>query len=244
MRQLGLPGVVLDVGRRRCRSREDTRATRPHLQWSSRCDADVATPIDPAHRCDARDPAPRLAIGRRRPTRPPVVAVLGGGQLGRMLGLAGIPLGVRFRFLDPSPEAPARRGRRRSSSARSTTSAALARGRRRRATSSPTSGKACPPAPRATLAATRAGPTRPARARGRPGPARREGRRSARLGIAVAPFAAVDDRDDLAAAVDDDRAARGAEDAARRLRRQGPGRAPRRRPTLDAAWDALGGGRR
>ena len=38
----------------------------------------------------------------------PLVAVLGGGQLGLMLGLAGIPLGVRFRFLDPSPEAPAR----------------------------------------------------------------------------------------------------------------------------------------
>ena len=30
-----------------------------------------------------------------------VVAVLGGGQLGWMLGLAGIPLGLRFRFLDP-----------------------------------------------------------------------------------------------------------------------------------------------
>ncbi len=38
---------------------------------------------------------------------PPLVAVLGGGQLGRMLGLAGIPLGARFRFLDPSPDAPA-----------------------------------------------------------------------------------------------------------------------------------------
>ncbi len=35
------------------------------------------------------------------------VAVLGGGQLGRMLGLAGIPLGLTFRFLDPSPDAPA-----------------------------------------------------------------------------------------------------------------------------------------
>ncbi len=32
----------------------------------------------------------------------PLVAVLGGGQLGRMLGLAGIPLDLRFRFLDPS----------------------------------------------------------------------------------------------------------------------------------------------
>lgn len=39
---------------------------------------------------------------------PTLVAVLGGGQLGRMLGLAGIPLGLRFRFLDPTPEAPAR----------------------------------------------------------------------------------------------------------------------------------------
>ena len=36
-----------------------------------------------------------------------LVAVLGGGQLGRMLGLAGIPLGLGFRFLDPSPDAPA-----------------------------------------------------------------------------------------------------------------------------------------
>ena len=39
---------------------------------------------------------------------PPLVAVLGGGQLGRMLGLAGLPLGFRFRFLDPTPDAPAR----------------------------------------------------------------------------------------------------------------------------------------
>jgi 5-(carboxyamino)imidazole ribonucleotide synthase len=35
------------------------------------------------------------------------VAVLGGGQLGRMLGLAGIPLGLSFGFLDPSADAPA-----------------------------------------------------------------------------------------------------------------------------------------
>jgi 5-(carboxyamino)imidazole ribonucleotide synthase len=37
----------------------------------------------------------------------PLLAVLGGGQLGRMLGLSGIPLGLRFRFLDPSPDAGA-----------------------------------------------------------------------------------------------------------------------------------------
>ena len=36
-----------------------------------------------------------------------LVTVLGGGQLGRMLGLAGIPLGLSFTFLDPSPDAPA-----------------------------------------------------------------------------------------------------------------------------------------
>jgi 5-(carboxyamino)imidazole ribonucleotide synthase len=36
-----------------------------------------------------------------------IVGVLGGGQLGRMLALAGYPLGLRFRFLDPSSEAPA-----------------------------------------------------------------------------------------------------------------------------------------
>ena len=37
-----------------------------------------------------------------------MIGVLGGGQLGRMLGLAGLPLGQRFLFLDPSPDAPAR----------------------------------------------------------------------------------------------------------------------------------------
>jgi 5-(carboxyamino)imidazole ribonucleotide synthase len=33
------------------------------------------------------------------------IGVLGGGQLGRMLALAGIPLGFRFVFLDPAPDA-------------------------------------------------------------------------------------------------------------------------------------------
>lgn len=37
-----------------------------------------------------------------------MIGILGGGQLGRMLGLAGVPLGQRFTFLDPSPDAPAR----------------------------------------------------------------------------------------------------------------------------------------
>ncbi len=35
------------------------------------------------------------------------IGILGGGQLGRMLALAGYPLGLQFRFFDPSPQAPA-----------------------------------------------------------------------------------------------------------------------------------------
>ncbi|MBI1797804.1 MAG: 5-(carboxyamino)imidazole ribonucleotide synthase [Candidatus Eisenbacteria bacterium] len=35
------------------------------------------------------------------------IGVLGGGQLGRMLGLAGRPLGFTFTFLDPADECPA-----------------------------------------------------------------------------------------------------------------------------------------
>jgi 5-(carboxyamino)imidazole ribonucleotide synthase len=35
------------------------------------------------------------------------IGVLGGGQLGRMLALAGYPLSLRFRFFDPADQAPA-----------------------------------------------------------------------------------------------------------------------------------------
>jgi 5-(carboxyamino)imidazole ribonucleotide synthase len=35
------------------------------------------------------------------------IGILGGGQLGRMLALAGYPLGYRFRFLDPASDSPA-----------------------------------------------------------------------------------------------------------------------------------------
>jgi 5-(carboxyamino)imidazole ribonucleotide synthase len=37
----------------------------------------------------------------------PTIGILGAGQLGRMLALAGYPLGLRFRFLDPAPDSPA-----------------------------------------------------------------------------------------------------------------------------------------
>ncbi len=36
------------------------------------------------------------------------IGVLGGGQLGQMLGLSAIPLGIECTFFDPDPEAPAR----------------------------------------------------------------------------------------------------------------------------------------
>ena len=37
------------------------------------------------------------------------IGILGGGQLGQMLALAGYPLGLRFVFLDPHPDCPASR---------------------------------------------------------------------------------------------------------------------------------------
>ena len=37
------------------------------------------------------------------------IGVVGGGQLGRMLGLAGLPLGFQFRFLEPAADCPAAR---------------------------------------------------------------------------------------------------------------------------------------
>ncbi len=46
--------------------------------------------------------------GAAPPQPAATVAILGGGQLGRMLALAGAPIGVRCRFLDVSPAAPAR----------------------------------------------------------------------------------------------------------------------------------------
>lgn len=36
-----------------------------------------------------------------------LIGILGGGQLGRMLVLAGYPLGLRFRILEPAPSSPA-----------------------------------------------------------------------------------------------------------------------------------------
>src|SRR2546430_3413474 len=51
---------------------------------------------------------PACVVPEAQGGRPaPLIAVFGGGQLGRMLALSGIPLGLGFRFLDPSPDATA-----------------------------------------------------------------------------------------------------------------------------------------
>jgi 5-(carboxyamino)imidazole ribonucleotide synthase len=167
----------------------------------------------------------------------PLVSVLGGGQLGGMLALAGLPLGIEFRFLDPSPEATAG------------TLAPLVVG---------DLGDV------ARIDELTAGasvvtyewegvPADGARAAGRHAPVRPDPRaldvaqdRLAekqtfeRLGISVAPFAAVGDRDDLVRALD----ALGLP-AILKTRRggyDGKGQFPLGAPTdVDAAWDALAG---
>lgn len=68
---------------------------------------DTRTGRDSAHdRADARGPSKAWQAPPVTPAAP-VLAVLGGGQLGRMLGLAATPLGLTTRFLDPSPTAGA-----------------------------------------------------------------------------------------------------------------------------------------
>ena len=142
---------------------------------------------------------------------PPLVAVLGGGQLGRMLGLAGIPLGLGFRFLDPSSAAPAQSLGLLVVGALDDDVSLLktveARGR-----SSPTSGRASPPTRRAC---SRPAGTPSTRRRGRSrsprtGWSRR--RRSARSGIPVAEFANVETLRRPQHAAVDDRPARGVQD--------------------------------
>jgi 5-(carboxyamino)imidazole ribonucleotide synthase len=50
----------------------------------------------------------RLGVADRSIEPPATIGILGGGQLGRMLALAGRPLGYRFAVLDPDPACPAR----------------------------------------------------------------------------------------------------------------------------------------
>ena len=84
--------------------RTSTSGTRPHATSASTAASTTrlaAVPTD-------RRPYPIRTRALDKSGWPDdVVAVLGGGQLGRMLALAGIPLDVRFRFLDPVAGAPA-----------------------------------------------------------------------------------------------------------------------------------------
>lgn len=52
-------------------------------------------------------PAASSIAPSSRSMTPTSIGILGGGQLGRMLALAGAPLGLNFRFLDPDPHCPA-----------------------------------------------------------------------------------------------------------------------------------------
>ena len=163
------------------------------------------------------------------------VAVLGGGQLGRMLGLAGIPLGLAL----PLPR-PVGRGarRRRSAISSSVRSATRPPSRRSRAAPGrrPTSGRACRP----TRSASSPPPCPCARrpvARGVAGPAGREGdvprarHRHARVRGGRRP------RPSSSRGRRGGRPARGAQDPPRRLRRQGTRRCCARPSDLDDAWD-------
>ena len=171
----------------------------------------------------------------------PLVAVLGGGQLGRMLGLAGIPLGLRFRFLDPVAGAPAAAvgelvvGSLGDEAALAETAADAV------AVTYEWEGV---PATAATILAA-ADPARPVRPGALPLEVAQdrltEKLACQRLGIPTPPFAAVDTRADLDTAIE----AVGGLPAVLKTRRggyDGKGQAVLREARdVDAAWDQLGG---
>jgi 5-(carboxyamino)imidazole ribonucleotide synthase len=49
----------------------------------------------------------KLGVERRPVTPPATIGILGGGQLGRMIGLAARAMGYRIAILDPDPDCPA-----------------------------------------------------------------------------------------------------------------------------------------
>ena len=171
----------------------------------------------------------------------PLVAVLGGGQLGRMLGLAGIPLGLRFRFLDPVAGAPAAAvgelvvGSLGDEAALAETAADAV------AVTYEWEGV---PATAATFLVA-ADPARPVRPGALPLEVAQdrltEKLACQRLGIPTPPFAAVDTRADLDTAIE----AVGGLPAVLKTRRggyDGKGQAVLREARdVDAAWDQLGG---
>ncbi len=95
------------MGRRRCRGMQTTGA--PVRREDRFRGPAWARPhgVAPADLTSGNRPVPDPPGGDGHRARPGTVAVLGGGQLGRMLGVAGVPLGLHLRFLDPGTEAPA-----------------------------------------------------------------------------------------------------------------------------------------
>ena len=127
---LGVPVESEDAGRPRLAALDRTdaggRPGRDAGHRAGRCgERGTARGGDRGARGRRREGAARLVPsepdrGRSRRTRSlgvtALVGCIGGGQLGRMLALAGAPLDVRFRFLDPSEDACVggrRRARRR-----------------------------------------------------------------------------------------------------------------------------------
>ena len=88
---------------RACRARSTRRCSR---RRSSRArDAGVRERLARVPRGADRGRARAPDPARDGLSRGASSACIGGGQLGRMLALAGIPLGLRFRFLDPAADA-------------------------------------------------------------------------------------------------------------------------------------------
>ena len=167
----------------------------------------------------------------------PVVSVLGGGQLGRMLALAGRPIGIDFRFLDPSRDATAGSFGRLVVGELGDLVAVdeVARG----ATVVTYEWEGVPAD--AARAAGKHAPVRPdPRALDVAQDRLAEKQTFEHLGIGVAPYAAVDDRDSLEAAVGV--IGLPAILKTRRGGYDGKGQhALERAADVDAAWNALGG---
>jgi 5-(carboxyamino)imidazole ribonucleotide synthase len=165
------------------------------------------------------------------------VAILGGGQLGWMLGLAGIPLGVRCSFLDPGTSPPA-------AMVGSVVTGAL--------DDLDAAGRACAgaevvtyewegvPAVTARAISERAPVFPPATVLEMSQDRLAEKEAFRALGIGTAPFRAVDSRDDLGRAVAD--LGLPAVVKTRRGGYDGKGQAVLRAPAdADTAWAELGG---
>ena len=166
------------------------------------------------------------------------IGVVGGGQLGRMLGLAGIPLGFQFRFLDPNPEACA--GAAGELLVADYDDEAALRELAEWADVVTYEFENVPVRSAEVLEAAGA-PVRPGAEALRVSQDRLHEKQFVReLGIATAPFRAVESREDLSAAVQE--IGLPAVLKTRRLGYDGKGQAVLRSAAdLDDAWDALGG---